>query len=134
MKRAGLLKRFFNVLRGLMTKAQYHAVDRAGYIWRIIETARDRSLHPGARLLGGAPDAIAAAMIEDDAIFGVTHNQGPVNILAREIGAQVELAGIPRPVDWLSSAEQPNIVAEFHRMTPTDKEFRRRRAHFAVDR
>src|ERR1051326_8681326 len=101
MERAGLLKRLLDVFRSLMAQTEDHAVDRAGDIWRVLEAATNCGLHPSARFLRGSEDSIAAAMIQDDAVLGVTDDQRAMDVLARKVRAHVELPRVARTVDRL---------------------------------
>jgi hypothetical protein len=56
-----------------------------------------------------------------------------MNIFPRQISAHIELAGIPRPVDRLRGSEEPNLVSEFHGVSPAREQFRAARLRLAID-
>src|SRR4029077_15203604 len=113
VKRACLLKRFFDVLWSLMAQAQRDDAQKILHLGRIIQTAADRALHPSARALRRAQDRTTSAFAEQNTVFWITNKQTAAGIQAREIRAHVELAGIARQRDRFGDSEKFQFVAKF---------------------
>jgi hypothetical protein len=80
-------------------------------IRRILETARERSIHPIAGDVCRLHDSVAAATPEDLAVLWVADDERMPDIAAPQILAHVELAGIPRRGNGLGNAEELDHVA-----------------------
>src|SRR4030095_1839982 len=89
MKRPGLLKRLLNVFRRLMTEAKNDPAQKILHLRRIIESATNNALHPGARFLRRAQNRIPGIFSQERAVFGVANKQTSPHILAREVRAHV---------------------------------------------
>src|SRR5437763_15141827 len=92
MNRAGLLKRFFNVLRCFVPDAKHDSTDETLYFGCIVQAAAQRILHPHARRLCSPHDRIAAAVADQCAVLWVTSEEHSEDIMPRKVRAHVELA------------------------------------------
>src|SRR5947208_12338527 len=96
MKRARLLKRFFDIFRRLMAQPENNAAQEILHLRRIVESTTNRGLHPGARLLGGPQDRISPATSQQDTVLRIANKKTSSHILTREIRTHIEIAGISR--------------------------------------
>ena len=119
MQGAGLLKWFLDVFGRLMSQTERNAAKKILRLRRIIKAARDRGLHPDARLLRGAKDRIARILSEQRAVFRISDKQTPAHILPRKIRRHVELALISRRCNRLGNTEQLQLVAQFRIAAPS---------------
>src|ERR1700737_1475777 len=85
MNRSSLLKRFFDVFRRLMAQPENNAAQEILHLRRIVESATNRALHPGPRLLRCSENRISSAAFQQDAVFGIADKQTSPHILTREI-------------------------------------------------
>src|SRR4030095_13636776 len=81
VNRAGLLKRFFNVLRCFVPDAKHDSTDETFYLARIVQAAAQRILHPCARRLCSAQDRIAATVADQSAVLPITSGEHSTDIM-----------------------------------------------------
>src|SRR5262249_27304855 len=120
VNRAGLLKRFLDVLRCFVPNAEHDSTDETFYFGRIVQAATQRVLHPCARRLRSAQDRIAAAVVDQRAVFRIAGEEHPTDIVSSEISAHIEFAGVSWPRDWLCNSKEFQFIAKFRRAFPTD--------------
>src|SRR6266480_4350215 len=124
MQRARLLKWFFDVFRRLMTQTENNATQKILHLWRIVESATNRGLHPGARLLGGPQDRISPATSQQDTVLRIANKKTSSHILPREIRTHIEFARIAWRRNRFGDAEQFQFIAEFGTAAPANKQRR----------
>src|SRR5205814_9276352 len=124
MKRTRLLKRLFDVLRRLMAQTENNAAQKILYLRRSIQSATNRSLHPGARFLGCSQDWISGTFLNQKSIFRIANKKSSPHILPREIGTHVELARIARGRNRFGHPEEFQFIAEFGAAAPANQQCR----------
>ena len=120
MNRAGLLKRFLNVLRCFVPDAKHDSTDKTFYVGRIVQAAAQRVLHPCARCLCSAQDRIAAAVADQRAVLWITDEEHSTDIMPRKVSAHIELAGVSWRRDWLGGSKKFQFIAKLRRAFPTN--------------
>ena len=127
VKRAGLLKWFFDVLRRLMPEPEHDSAEKALHFGCVLQSTANRVLHPVARLLRQPQDRIPTTVSNERSILGITNKQQPTNVATRQVRAHVEFAGISWRCDRLGRSSKFQFIAKFRHTAPTDLPYRTRR-------
>src|SRR4051794_31173015 len=133
MERSGLLKRFLEVVSGLMAQTEDHPIDRSGNVRGIFQTPGKNSAHPIPRLLSRLQDRVAAGLLEDAPILSITNYEGTVDILPSQIGFPIELARVAGRFYWLGSTKKFDLITEIDSMVPSGEKSYGAWSDLAVD-
>src|SRR5262249_57976938 len=119
VNRAGLLKRFLNVLCCFAPDAKHDSADETFYLGCIVQAATQRVLHPGARCLCSAQHRIAAAVPDQRAALRITSEERSTDIVPRKVSAHIEFAGVAWRADRLGGFQKVSVIAQLPRALST---------------
>src|SRR4029077_8705506 len=80
VKRACLLKWFFDVLRGLVPQAKHDAAEKILHLGRVLQPPAKVFLHPSPRLLRRAQNRISTAVSNERPVLRVANKEYSTNV------------------------------------------------------
>src|SRR6266540_7200961 len=120
VKRAGLLKWFLDVFRGLVPETEQDPTEKILNLRRVLQSSANCVLHPCARFLRETQDRVATAVPNQGAVLRITNKEHSTDVVTRKVRAHIEFARISGRRDYFRDSKQLQFVTKFRSAFPTN--------------